>query len=764
MTTYTRNTLSGSLAPVNNELEKIEVSLREKLDRNPSVAQNNEMLDDLDMNSNRIINYPDAVNDSDLITKGQVASLAPVQSVNGATGNVVVATNIQIDTNAIFDNIAEMKTADLEVGDYVKCKRYYALGELVDGLEFEVVANGTGVDDGGSFHDLSNGNQVQLITNGQVDISVFGAVGEGVADDSGFLINALASPAINKITSDSQRAYLIEQQVNVPSNKHIDFGGSDVIDNVQGFLTIQGVRAAPLFFINDVNNVVIENFEYTSLITRNTVSADIPTGIIWVGRQDGGVAETANVVVRNVVASSFAEHSIFISVLGEAHDCDFHDIQINGDCAFGINIEYGLAASADTKAGQFGEHPYNIKVRNFNGFQNTTCRGFLRVAGAYNILFENCFGYNVTRFMYCWTGDSGISRVDQTVKYLNCCHYTTASFSPATAENIATVIATEFDGSTGIALPSWTNRDLHVIFENCFFENNGVVNGAGLRYIGSTGRVTVNNCTFKNNGWGVRTGTSSGIVTSSSLYTLTIKDSIFKNNYQDLRMSSQEGVTVERCVFKEQIGTAIPVILESTSRAINFIDCDFKDMLLNNYYIDVVSGSADNVFTRCNFDNVGASPSMRLASSAIGYDNKSASTLTLVSSGFFQLYVDEVQTFTPVLTGSTSGTLSGTGRFHKVGNKVSVEMSFVENNSFVGTATITGLPFAPDGQSYFTILNRGRMLFVGANAYGFLGLSSSSTTVQLFEQETGAIGTALTDANFTSNSNNTMYITGTYFI
>jgi len=161
MTTYTRNTLSGSLAPINNELEKIEVSLREKLDRNPSVAQSNEMLDDLDMNSNRIINYPNAVNDSDLITKGQVASLAPVQTVNGQTGNVSIPTQIQIDNGVVFDNIAEMKSSSLEIGQLVKCKRYYVLGELVEGLEFEIQA--TQVVDGFIDHALSNGNVAKIV-------------------------------------------------------------------------------------------------------------------------------------------------------------------------------------------------------------------------------------------------------------------------------------------------------------------------------------------------------------------------------------------------------------------------------------------------------------------------------------------------------------------------------------------------------------------------------------------------------------------------
>ena len=265
MTTYTRNTLSGSLAPVNNELEKIEVSLREKLDRNPSVAQNNEMLDDLDMNSNRIINYPDAVNDSDLITKGQVASLAPVQSVNGATGNVVVATNIQIDTNAIFDNIAEMKTADLEVGNYVKCKRYYALGDLVNGLEFEVVAGGTGVDDGGSFHDLANGNQAQLISSGAVNVKQFGAVGDGVADDTLFLQSAISSVTEGEIRIPSG-TYIVTSQLTLTRYKSlIGEGVTATILKSQGIvpciLKMSGVGSSAFRSFQRVSGISIDGVD-----------------------------------------------------------------------------------------------------------------------------------------------------------------------------------------------------------------------------------------------------------------------------------------------------------------------------------------------------------------------------------------------------------------------------------------------------------------------------------------------------------------------
>lgn len=94
MTEYVRNSLTGALGPVNSELTKIKTALDSKLDRKPVMGQANHMEEELDMNGYRIINYPDAVGNSDLVTKGQVPSLAPVQSVNGQTGDVTIVSDV----------------------------------------------------------------------------------------------------------------------------------------------------------------------------------------------------------------------------------------------------------------------------------------------------------------------------------------------------------------------------------------------------------------------------------------------------------------------------------------------------------------------------------------------------------------------------------------------------------------------------------------------------------------------------------------------
>ena len=64
-------------------------------------------------------------------------------------------------------------------GDYVTSSRYYAGGELVKDLNFIVVDGGTGVDDGGFYHDLLGGKQAKLIQNGSINAKQFGLVDDG---------------------------------------------------------------------------------------------------------------------------------------------------------------------------------------------------------------------------------------------------------------------------------------------------------------------------------------------------------------------------------------------------------------------------------------------------------------------------------------------------------------------------------------------------------------------------------------------------------
>ncbi len=83
------------------------------------------------------------------------------------------------------DTVSEMVlNADLTVGDFVKTAGYISQGDGGDNL-YEIVAAGTGVDDGGLFIDLSgiSGQAKGLFPGGIANNKQFGAASDGVTDD-----------------------------------------------------------------------------------------------------------------------------------------------------------------------------------------------------------------------------------------------------------------------------------------------------------------------------------------------------------------------------------------------------------------------------------------------------------------------------------------------------------------------------------------------------------------------------------------------------
>jgi hypothetical protein len=74
MSNYTRSPLTGDLAPVNAELEKVQQSIADKLDRNPSTGQANQLENTLDANNNRIINLPTPSSPNDAVRLKDLAS------------------------------------------------------------------------------------------------------------------------------------------------------------------------------------------------------------------------------------------------------------------------------------------------------------------------------------------------------------------------------------------------------------------------------------------------------------------------------------------------------------------------------------------------------------------------------------------------------------------------------------------------------------------------------------------------------------------
>lgn len=116
---------------------------------------------------------------------------APYMVVAGGTGvvdNILftdLANGNQVQRLPIpeqpFSTIAEAKVAAwLGIGDTVKSEGYTTSRGTG---RYRVVAGGTGIDDGGSYHDMTNGNQLELIVEDDFSLAVFGAIGDGVTNN-----------------------------------------------------------------------------------------------------------------------------------------------------------------------------------------------------------------------------------------------------------------------------------------------------------------------------------------------------------------------------------------------------------------------------------------------------------------------------------------------------------------------------------------------------------------------------------------------------
>lgn len=94
-------------------------------------------------------------------------------------------------TNIDFKTVADAKagllpdgsTINLAIGYKVTTRGYHTENDGGGG-EYIVVAGGTGTDDGGAYHNMTNGNQLQLIVDKTINAKVFGCKGVNTDDTS----------------------------------------------------------------------------------------------------------------------------------------------------------------------------------------------------------------------------------------------------------------------------------------------------------------------------------------------------------------------------------------------------------------------------------------------------------------------------------------------------------------------------------------------------------------------------------------------------
>ena len=179
MARYTKTGTPTTIGQISAELDLIATAINDTYSRVGDTP--NQLESTLDANSNHIINLPPPTLDGDPIRRVDVvnggdALASSLLRTDLSTGNVDAFKTVVKYAGVTFDNIAAMKAGTLVVGDVAVCKRYYAGGDLIDGLIFEIQANQS-VNELFS-HTLNNANTAILQDSNITNPKKGGAIGD----------------------------------------------------------------------------------------------------------------------------------------------------------------------------------------------------------------------------------------------------------------------------------------------------------------------------------------------------------------------------------------------------------------------------------------------------------------------------------------------------------------------------------------------------------------------------------------------------------
>lgn len=426
---------------------------------------------------------------------------------------------------------------------------------------------------------------------------------DGTKDCSSEINNAIKKYSGKGITliGNPNSIYRIDNTLNLVNvhNISLDFNYATILDNVQGVIHENAGRGNHTFKIYNSSSIKIKKIIYNITQTRsNPMLTGIPTIVFWVGGQYLGGEMTSNVEISDFSADSHSiNNGMVVSGVGELDGITLSRFSIkNGNWRWGCNFEYGLKPVDldENLTLTNGRHPYNIFVEKFNGENLLKCTGFLRTASCYNAKFFSCTGFNVPNFIDYYSGDRGLSRYSQNVIFELC--KSKLDDTVTTVSYGINIIVTTKDGSTGELLPNWTNRDHQLTLKNCEFIGNYTQNSAGFRFVGSLGKVVVENCIFERYYFGSWT---QWLPTTNpnldSPYTLSFKDCTFKKNMTDVRQIDMSGVLYDHCTFKNKIiENALPYqvgiwALNGNCKGTTFRHCFFGRQLSESILMNIES-------------------------------------------------------------------------------------------------------------------------------------------------------------------------------
>jgi hypothetical protein len=570
---------------------------------------------------------------------------------------------------------------------------------------------------------------VQTKLRESVSVKDFGAVGDGVTDDTSAIQTAITSNPGRTIFFPSGK-YLITSTITIASPATVlegELSGLEYVTAGSGGAVIVCNTATDAVYFNNTAapTGALQGCGMKNLSIARTVHVATGSGL--------KLRDTANFSAENIGVSEF-----FICIdMVDAQSSTFRNVRLYTGNAF-------TGATNSTMVSITGLYPLVDPsgagwINSFDQFIITSNRisdhGFwvrsnddLRIANTYIGRMKN---------------NGALIELQDATAPLYSINFEQVYIDGVTIDGTQTPIGI-WVKDNGVSPSGSTPAIFDMKLTGCTF---GQLTNALYIDQPSVAAITVENCEFHNTEQtAVYIGVTTGAYVFSGCSFYKVGYSFTATTYSAIKCDGSNSTTISGCSFNN---------LYDTTRAIAFVGTQYNIVIANNSFVGVGTFAFTPLYT------TGAT----IARLVYGNNNSNGTDL-----GIFGLRVAnqnntdgnaldwyEEGTWTPALAfggGSTGMTYSTrTGRYTRIGNRVFTEAYFQlsAKGSSTGVATITGMPFASDtAVSQAFAIRPGNMAATIGDTY-LVAAFSNSTTIQI-DRMSGGSPTQLADTDFTATS------------